>query len=132
MAAPQSEAFKTATEDSKKLITKPSNDELLELYGNSAPQPPSLPLSIIILAELLLLLTQNLAALFKIASGEDISKAPSPGMFDLKASPNTPILPQAPRATLLASSPSSLLFQHLHDSLQSLLDPSLESTSPTL
>jgi len=50
-----SAAFKTAADDSRKLKAKPSNEELLELY-----------------------------ALFKIANGEDISKAPAPGMFDLK------------------------------------------------
>lgn len=33
MSAPQSEAFKQAVIDSKKLTQKPSNDELLELYG---------------------------------------------------------------------------------------------------
>ncbi|KAH8884769.1 acyl CoA binding protein [Thozetella sp. PMI_491] len=55
MSVPQSDAFKKAVVDSKKLTSKPSNDELLELYG-----------------------------LFKIATGEDISKAPAPGMFDLK------------------------------------------------
>ncbi|KAK9414368.1 putative fatty acid binding protein [Seiridium unicorne] len=51
----QSEEFKQAVIDSKKLTSKPGNDELLELY-----------------------------ALFKVANGEDISKAPKPGMFDLK------------------------------------------------
>ena len=55
MAAPQSEAFQTAVVDSKKLTSKPSNDELLELY-----------------------------ALYKVSSAEDITKAPAPGMFDLK------------------------------------------------
>ncbi|KAH8172921.1 acyl coA binding protein [Sarocladium implicatum] len=55
MSAPQSEAFKKAVVDSKKLTSKPSNDDLLELYG-----------------------------LYKVAIGEDISKAPSPGLFDLK------------------------------------------------
>ncbi|KAM3553654.1 hypothetical protein MY1884_006560 [Beauveria asiatica] len=30
-----SAAFKKAAEDSKKLLAKPSNDELLELYGSS-------------------------------------------------------------------------------------------------
>lgn len=55
MPAPQSDAFKKAIVDSKKLVSKPSNDELLELY-----------------------------ALFKIGSGEDIATAPAPGMFDLK------------------------------------------------
>ncbi|KAJ9138903.1 hypothetical protein NKR23_g8284 [Pleurostoma richardsiae] len=50
-----SEAFNKAVADSKKLTSKPSNEDLLELY-----------------------------ALFKIATGEDITKAPAPGMFDLK------------------------------------------------
>ncbi|PKS09118.1 hypothetical protein jhhlp_003732 [Lomentospora prolificans] len=48
-------AFQKAAEESKQLTSKPSNDELLELY-----------------------------ALYKVGNGEDISKAPSPGMFDLK------------------------------------------------
>ncbi|ROW16647.1 hypothetical protein VPNG_01553 [Cytospora leucostoma] len=48
-------AFDTAVADSKKLTSKPSNEELLDLY-----------------------------ALYKIAQGEDISSAPAPGMFDLK------------------------------------------------
>lgn len=48
-------AFETAVADSKKLTSKPSNEELLDLY-----------------------------ALYKIALGEDISNAPTPGMFDLK------------------------------------------------
>ncbi|GKT45618.1 putative acyl-CoA-binding protein [Colletotrichum spaethianum] len=55
MSATQSEAFKQAVIDSKKLTAKPGNDELLELYG-----------------------------LYKVSTGEDISKAPKPGMFDLK------------------------------------------------
>jgi hypothetical protein len=33
MSAPQSAAFKKAVEDSKKLTSKPSNDQLLDLYG---------------------------------------------------------------------------------------------------
>ncbi|EPE33078.1 Acyl-CoA binding protein [Glarea lozoyensis ATCC 20868] len=48
-------AFDTAVVDSKKLTSKPGNDELLELYG-----------------------------LYKVATGEDIAKAEAPGMFDLK------------------------------------------------
>ncbi|KAH8765512.1 acyl-CoA-binding protein [Diaporthe sp. PMI_573] len=48
-------SFEKAIADSKKLTSKPSNEELLDLY-----------------------------ALFKIANGEDISAAPAPGMFDLK------------------------------------------------
>lgn len=31
-------------------------------------------------------LTDHCAALYKIATGEDITKAPEPGMFDLKVS----------------------------------------------
>ncbi|KAI4863320.1 acyl-CoA-binding protein [Hypoxylon rubiginosum] len=48
-------AFSKAQEESKKLTSKPTNDELLELYG-----------------------------LFKVGTGEDFSKAEKPGMFDLK------------------------------------------------
>jgi len=48
-------AFETAVADSKKLTSKPSNDDLLQLYG-----------------------------LYKVATGEDISKAENPGTFDLK------------------------------------------------
>ncbi|KAI5463427.1 acyl-CoA-binding protein [Mariannaea sp. PMI_226] len=47
--------FEKAVVDSKKLTSKPDNTELLELY-----------------------------ALFKVANGEDITKAETPGMFDLK------------------------------------------------
>ncbi|KAI1775024.1 putative fatty acid binding protein [Hypoxylon cercidicola] len=50
-----SPAFAKAQEESKKLTSKPDNDELLALY-----------------------------ALFKIGNGEDFSKAEKPGMFDLK------------------------------------------------
>ncbi|RYO86828.1 hypothetical protein DL764_008941 [Monosporascus ibericus] len=50
-----SAAFQKAAEDSKKLTSKPENNDLLELY-----------------------------AFYKIANGEDISKASAPGMFDLK------------------------------------------------
>ncbi|CAG9997623.1 unnamed protein product [Clonostachys byssicola] len=57
MAVEQSAAFKTAVEDSRKLTGKPSNEQLLELY-----------------------------ALYKVGTGEDFSKSPNPGMFDLKAS----------------------------------------------
>ncbi|TDZ22682.1 Acyl-CoA-binding protein-like protein 1 [Colletotrichum sidae] len=55
MSAPQSEAFKTAVSDSKKLTSKPSNEELLDLY-----------------------------ALYKIGTGEKIADATKPGVFDLK------------------------------------------------
>ncbi|KAL3418604.1 acyl CoA binding protein [Phlyctema vagabunda] len=48
-------AFETAVADSKKLTSKPGNDDLLEIYG-----------------------------LYKVATGEDISKAEAPGTFDLK------------------------------------------------
>ena len=43
----QSEAFKKATVDSKKLTSKPNNEDLLELYGTAsaaAPMPHSLTL----------------------------------------------------------------------------------------
>ncbi|KAI0160993.1 acyl-CoA-binding protein [Hypoxylon sp. FL1284] len=50
-----SPAFTKAQEESKKLTSKPTNEELLELYG-----------------------------LFKVGNGEDFSKAEKPGMFDLK------------------------------------------------
>ncbi|KAI1244242.1 hypothetical protein MGN70_014112 [Eutypa lata] len=49
------EAFQKAADDSKKLTSKPDNEDLLTLYG-----------------------------LYKVANGEDFSKAPAPGMFDLK------------------------------------------------
>jgi hypothetical protein len=47
MSAPQSDAFKQAVVDSKKLTAKPTNDELLELYGelpSCLPHPHQLPL----------------------------------------------------------------------------------------
>jgi len=50
-----SAAFEKAASESRQLKAKPGNDELLEMYS-----------------------------LFKVANGEDISKAPAPGMFDLK------------------------------------------------
>merc|ERR1712137_231920 len=51
----QTEAFKKAVVDSKKLTSKPGNDELLAMY-----------------------------ALYKIGTGENIESAPAPGMFDIK------------------------------------------------
>lgn len=39
MSVPQSEAFTKAAEDSKKLLAKPDNDELLSLYGASQSHP---------------------------------------------------------------------------------------------
>ncbi|KAK1767963.1 acyl CoA binding protein [Phialemonium atrogriseum] len=56
MSPPQSDAFKKAIADSKKLTAKPSNEQLLQLY-----------------------------ALFKTGTGEDFAKAPAPSMFDIKA-----------------------------------------------
>lgn len=41
MSAPQSDAFKKAVSDSKKLTSKPSNDDLLQLYGKLAPDLPT-------------------------------------------------------------------------------------------
>ena len=49
--------FQKAATDVKNLTSSPNNDELLELYG-----------------------------LYKIANGEDFTKADKPGMFDLKVS----------------------------------------------
>ena len=51
----QNEAFQKAAEDSKKLTSKPSNEDLLELY-----------------------------ALYKVGNGEGITNAPPPGNFDFK------------------------------------------------
>ncbi|KXX76335.1 Acyl-CoA-binding protein [Madurella mycetomatis] len=51
----QSEAFQKAVVDSKKLTSKPNNDDLLDIY-----------------------------ALYKVGNGEDFSAASAPGMFDLK------------------------------------------------
>ncbi|KAL1858898.1 hypothetical protein Daus18300_009767 [Diaporthe australafricana] len=74
-----SSGFDKAIADSKKLTSKPSNEELLELYGTSTGANHGsgtiLPL---------VLSPDNSAALFKIANGEDIASAPAPGMFDLK------------------------------------------------
>lgn len=67
-------SFEKAIADSKKLTSKPSNEELLDLYGANLKAWQSYPEHPI----------DNSAALFKIANGEDISKAPAPGMFDLK------------------------------------------------
>lgn len=43
MSAPQSDAFKKAVVDSKKLTSKPTNDELLEIYGMPLSNPPRIP-----------------------------------------------------------------------------------------
>ncbi|TEY40018.1 hypothetical protein BOTCAL_0441g00030 [Botryotinia calthae] len=48
-------AFDTAVVDSKKLTSKPGSDDLLEIYS-----------------------------LYKVAIGDDISKAEAPGLFDIK------------------------------------------------
>ncbi|RQM07859.1 hypothetical protein DH86_00000745 [Scytalidium sp. 3C] len=47
--------FETAVADSRKLISRPSDSDLLKLY-----------------------------ALYKVATGEDFDKAEQPGLFDLK------------------------------------------------
>ncbi|KAI3399667.1 hypothetical protein diail_6016 [Diaporthe ilicicola] len=74
-----SSAFDKAVADSKKLTSKPSNEELLELYGTSTgANHESGPITSLDLP------SDNNAALFKIANGEDIASAPAPGMFDLK------------------------------------------------
>jgi diazepam-binding inhibitor (GABA receptor modulating acyl-CoA-binding protein) len=78
MSAPQSDAFKKAVTDSKKLTSKPSNDDLLQLYGGHAPCSSSPIRFCCILTD------DYFTALYKIATGEDVSKAPTPGMFDLK------------------------------------------------
>ncbi|KAG8531791.1 uncharacterized protein KY384_003427 [Bacidia gigantensis] len=51
----QTPAFKKAIDDSRNLKSKPTDDDLLELY-----------------------------ALFKVGTGEDHASAAKPGMFDLK------------------------------------------------
>ncbi|KAF7903968.1 hypothetical protein EAF00_001302 [Botryotinia globosa] len=48
-------AFETAVADSKKLTSKPESGDLLEIYS-----------------------------LYKVAIGDDISKAEAPGLFDIK------------------------------------------------
>ncbi|KAI0022333.1 putative fatty acid binding protein [Xylariomycetidae sp. FL0641] len=48
--------FQQAQKESRQLVSKPENTDLLEIYG-----------------------------LFKVANGDDISKAEKPGMFDMKA-----------------------------------------------
>jgi acyl-CoA-binding protein len=68
-------SFEKAIADSKKLTSKPSNEELLDLYGTPGPGHPATPGDHP---------TDSTPALFKIANGEDISAAPAPGMFDLK------------------------------------------------
>ncbi|KAH8735783.1 hypothetical protein BGZ61DRAFT_472179 [Ilyonectria robusta] len=77
--ATQSEAFKTAVVDSKKLTAKPSNDQLLELYGSHSPTSP-LPLPSVSI----LLTRTRPTALFKVGCGEDISTVTAPGAFDFK------------------------------------------------
>jgi diazepam-binding inhibitor (GABA receptor modulator, acyl-CoA-binding protein) len=69
-------SFEKAVADSKKLTSKPSNEELLDLYGTPGQARPAAPNDGHP--------TDSAAALFKIANGEDISAAPTPGMFDLK------------------------------------------------
>lgn len=78
-------AFDTAVADSKKLTSKPSNEELLDLYGMPRPAPRCDAASQARdVDEAEAGLTSHPAALYKIAQGEDISSAPAPGMFDLK------------------------------------------------
>ncbi|KAI1498690.1 putative fatty acid binding protein [Biscogniauxia marginata] len=47
--------FEKAQKESRQLVSKPENDDLLEIYG-----------------------------LFKVGNGEDIEKAAKPGLFDMK------------------------------------------------
>ncbi|KAL2263778.1 hypothetical protein VTK26DRAFT_5185 [Humicola hyalothermophila] len=56
MSATQSEAFRKAIIDSRKLTTTPKNEDLLEIY-----------------------------ALYKVGTGEDFSAATKPGVFDFRA-----------------------------------------------
>ncbi len=104
-----SAAFQKAAEDSKKLVAKPSNDELLELYGSLHTQP---------LPELYSASCQHLRirqqhwicatqradiwtylGLYKVGNAEDISAAPAPGMFDMKARPPSPLRDSSPLST---------------------------------
>ncbi|KAG9259092.1 putative acyl-CoA-binding protein like protein [Emericellopsis atlantica] len=74
-------AFDTAVADSKKLTSKPGNEDLLKLYGKSLHDQP---LYTGARCGRQTVTNMTIAALFKVANGEDISKAPAPGMFDLK------------------------------------------------
>ncbi|KAI6785293.1 uncharacterized protein J7T54_006935 [Emericellopsis cladophorae] len=75
--------FDTAVADSKKLTSKPGNEDLLKLYGKSF-HAPTIALDTGAPCRRQTVTNMNIAALFKVANGEDISKAPAPGMFDLK------------------------------------------------
>lgn len=66
--------FEEAVQDSKKLTSKPSNDDLLQLYGSSPQSWVFCPAHADISA----------LALYKVANGEDITKAEAPGTFDFK------------------------------------------------
>lgn len=76
MSAPQSDAFKKAVVDSQKLTSKPSNDDLLELYGTPPPLSRRSPSPHALISPP--------TALYKVALGESFDAAPKPGMFDLK------------------------------------------------
>ena len=86
MAAPQSAAFQTAIADSKKLTSKPSNDELLDLYGaSSRSYSRAAAAAMVAHRDHWRCLTSLLPpALFKVGTGEDFAAASQPGMFDLK------------------------------------------------
>ncbi|CAG8952382.1 hypothetical protein HYFRA_00001129 [Hymenoscyphus fraxineus] len=86
-------AFETAVTDSKKLTSKPNSDDLLSLYGISFSSPLPLSHSIsrsIYTAPFSPQFQWTRAnegyrtGLYKVAHGEDISKAETPGMFDIK------------------------------------------------
>lgn len=97
--------FDKAVADSKKLTAKPSNDELLELYGtlNQPLLPPFLQEHTAFLAAVYRgtanIRYSRAIALFKVANGEDFASAPTPGMFDLKVKQ----LPTFPRGSRLRS-----------------------------
>lgn len=115
MAPAQSEAFQKAIVDSKKLLKKPSNEELLELYGKQHSSNSYLP-SLLVENRSEMppqsMLTVVATGLFKVGTGEDITKAEAPGMFDLKV---TTALNRPSRA------PFHCLFQHTDTKAHSLL-----------
>ena len=89
-------AFDTAVADSKKLTSKPGNEELLKLYGKSFLHAHTIALYRGTRCGRQTVTNMSLTALFKVANGEDISKAPAPGMFDLKVRPPRSPPPRVP------------------------------------
>lgn len=90
--------FDKAVADSKKLTSKPSNEDLLELYGTSLN---ILPLPVTPRDNVWKTRPVNhylpRVGLFKVASGDDFDSAPSLGMFDLKVCCAVPFAPLAKR-----------------------------------